>query len=171
MVKFNLKRLISQHTTNWFHRVQSDEMSAAISLHNINSAFLNYLECQKLDLTISKNEFRKNLSEFLCTYYVAKKQNIDWNGPLSPVIRPQGWTNHHEQEWNDYLRHEHLSYEFWGNFWQRFPEATWETSVSGWRDAYEYIVSKYILVKPNAVYYTESLRDEERDDEYGVHES
>ncbi len=147
----NLDRLISRHTTQWFHRVNMDELSPAISLNEISTRLLEFMEARKLGLTVTQGEFRRNLCEFLCTYYIANKRGTTWRGPLSQAPRPRGWTSQHEQQWEDYLRFEHFSADFWSAFWDYTPEALWESRSPGWRDNLEHVVLHYIVVQPGKI--------------------
>ena len=146
-----LNALISRHTTQWFHRVQNDEISPALAIREIASYFLQCLKQRKLSLTISETSFRRYICEFICTYYVAHKRGTDWNGPTSEQPRPRGWTQRHQQEWEEYLHFFHFSPEFWYGFWAQFPEALWETRILRWRDAFEYVVLHYINVQPDTI--------------------
>ncbi len=114
-------------------------------------------------LTVSERQFRTNMCEFICTYYIARKRQISWRGPLGEKPRPRGWTSSHERAWEDYLRWEHFSNEFWDSFWSRVVEGLWESRVSGWRDCFEYVVLHYIQVQPNKISEDglESLHSEE----------
>lgn len=147
----SLNALISRHTTQWFHRVNMDELSPAISLQEITTRILNSIEGWKMSITVSRTEFRKNLCEFLCTYYISKKRDVAWRGPFSEAPRPRGWKSHHETDWYEYLRHEHFSTDFWESFWDYTPEAIWESRTSGWRDCVEYVILHYIVVQPQRI--------------------
>jgi hypothetical protein len=147
----NINALISRHTTQWFHRVNLDELSPAIYLQEITTRILQFIEFRKLQLNISTKEFRLNLCEFLCTYYVAKKRDLPWSGPNSQQYRPRGWCARYENEWQEYIRHNHFTSEFWYCFWESTPEALWESRVPGWRDALELIVPHYLAVQPSKI--------------------
>jgi hypothetical protein len=146
-----MNELISRHTTQWFHRVNRDELSPAISLHEILTQVLGFIEARKLSITIAESTFRKNMCEFLCMYYVSQKQQVSWRGPLSAKPRPRGWTDKHEQQWENYLRFAHFSSEYWNTLWDNTPEALWESRVNGWRNHFEYIVMHYIVVQPSKI--------------------
>jgi hypothetical protein len=147
MSKINL--LISRHPTQWFHRMHRDEMSPALSVQEFCNNLLEYLACKKLSLTISEKQFRHNMCEFLCTYYIAKKRNIDWRGPLTDASRPRAWTAKHEQEWQEYLSTEIFSMEFWNYFWDRMHECIWESRTPDWRIHIQNVILHYIVVKPD----------------------
>lgn len=144
----HINTLISRHTTQWFHRTNLDDLSPALSLQELSTRLLQFIEFRKLHLVIGPKEFRINLCEFLCTYYVAKKRDLPWSGPHSQLHRPRGWTNRYENEWQEYLRLQHFTSEFWHCFWESTPEALWESRVPGWREALEVIISHYIGVQP-----------------------
>ncbi len=146
-----INELISRHTTQWFHRINRDEVSPAISLLEITTRILEFMDARKLSLTVSEETFRKYMCEFLCTYYIAQKRQISWRGPLTAKPRPRGWTDKHEQQWEDYLRFTHFSSDYWNAFWDYTPEALWESRVPGWRDHLEYIVMHYVVVQPHKI--------------------
>jgi hypothetical protein len=147
----NINTLVSRHVTQWFHRVQRDEMSPALSLVDISTRILQYIQSRKLSLIVSEKEFRRNVCEFICTYYVAKKRDVPWRGPLSELPRPVGWSTEHEDQWLEWLRMHVLSSEFWNCFWDSTPESIWEYRVGGWRDAMEFVVQHYIVVQPDKI--------------------
>jgi hypothetical protein len=144
----NIEALISRHTTQWFHRVNLDDYSPALSLQEISARLLQFFEHRKLNLTISPKQFRLYLCEFVCTYYVAKKRDLPWRGPNSQLYRPRGWCARHETEWHEYLHYKHFTSEFWHCFWECTQEALWESRVPGWREALELIIPHYIAVQP-----------------------
>jgi hypothetical protein len=147
----NINALISRHTTQWFHRVDRDEMSPALSIQEFCNNLLEYLECKKLSLTISEKQFRHNMCEFLCTYYIAKKRNIGWRGPLGEAPRPRGWNSKHEQEWEEYLAYEIFHIEFWSNFWDRMYESLWESRTPDWRLYIQNVIQHYLVVQPDKI--------------------
>lgn len=147
----NINILVSRHVTQWFHRIHRDEMSPALSLVEISQRILDYLKSRKLSLTIQEGAFRRNVCEFLCMYYVAKKRDVPWRGPLSEMPRPPGWSFEHEEQWVEWLRTHVLSSEFWNCFWECTPESIWEYRVGGWRDALEFVVQHYVAVQPEKI--------------------
>ncbi len=124
-----------------------------------NDRMLEYTAFRKLGLTVPDHVFRKNICEFVCTYYKAYKQDVTWNGPLSKLERPRGWTTTHEMEWMEYLQYHHFPSEFWTNFWNALPEGIWETRTPRWREALQQVVLHYIRVNPAAIDYSEDGSD------------
>jgi hypothetical protein len=147
----NINTLVSRHTTQWFHLVSSDEMSPALSIQEFSTHILEYIQCKKLSLTIPEQQFRHNMCEFLCTYYIAQKRSIGWRGPLGEASRPRGWTIKHENEWQEYLSFEIFHEEFWSHFWDRMCEAMWESRMPDWRLYIQNIIQHYISVKPDRI--------------------
>ncbi len=147
----NLRDLIRQHVNQWFTRVGKDEWSPALLIKEFNDRFLNYLKWKHLNLTVQENEFRRTMCEFLCTMYVARKQQQQWRGPLSDPVRPTGWTQTHEMEWEEYLSINVFTDEVWAGFWSMIPEALWESRVPDWRFQIQLVVFHYIQVDPTKI--------------------
>ncbi len=154
-------QLVSRHVTQWFHRVGIDELSPALTFLDFNQRMLDYLEYRKLGLIIPTHVFRKNMCQFICTFYRAEKQGASWCGPSSEQVRPRGWTAVHEMEWIEHLQYQHFSSEFWFNFWNAIPEAIWETRTPRWREAIQHVVLHYINVIPSAIGFADDGSDSE----------
>ncbi len=146
-----LNYLVSRHTTRWFQTIRSDELSPAHSARIFCDEFLDYLDSCKLSLTCGERELRRNICEFICTYYVSRKRRIGMRGPFSAPPRPVGWTAKHETEWSDYLHYSYFSSDFWDRFWNNIPEALWEYKTPGWRGAISAIVTHYVAVQPHKI--------------------
>lgn len=147
----NLRDLINQHVNQWFRRVGNDEWSPALTIKEFSDRFLEYLKWKKLSLACRESEFRKNMCEFICTAYVAKKQDTTWTGPLSEPMRPSGWTQRHENEWEEYLSIYVFTDEVWAGFWSYIPETLWESRVPDWRFQIQMIVFHYVQVNPSKI--------------------
>ena len=150
---------ISRYTTQWFHHIGWDEASPALMMSQISTRILAYITAKRLSLTIPERAFRNYMCEFLCTYFVASRKNVPWRGPISKQVRPAGWTQQHEVEWNEYVTFHLFSSEFWNSFWASFPEASWEAKVPNWRDSVPWVVLHYIHVQPEKI----EFQDEDMD--------
>lgn len=147
----NMRDLINQHVNQWFRRVALDEWSPALTIKEFTDRFLEYLKWKRLSLACSEGEFRKNMCEFLCTAYVARKQDTTWIGPLSEPLRPYGWTQTHENQWLEYLEMYVFTGEVWDGFWSKIPEALWESRVPDWRYQIQMVVFHYVQVDPRKI--------------------
>jgi hypothetical protein len=159
--QYHHNQLVSRHITQWFHRVGIDELSPSLTILDFNQRILEYVDYRKLSIAISKQAFRNNMCQFICTYYKANKQDATWRGPLSKQVRPRGWTPSHETEWIEYLQYHHFTSEFWSNFWNAIPEGIWETRTPHWREAVQHVVLHYIHVHPKAIEFYEDGSDSE----------
>jgi hypothetical protein len=163
----NLNKLISAHTTQWFHYEKSDSISPALSVKQFSELFLNACKRMKLTLTCTEKEFKNFMCEATCTMYVAHKRNTTWIGPLSELQRPKKWNSGLEAQWIDYIRFHYFTSDTWHNLWHQIPEGMWERSVPEWRVSMEHIVYHYIECQPQNLDDYSVDSDEKSDDDVG----
>lgn len=160
------QREINRHINFWFHTPKQDSISPRETITQFCDTFLKGVKTLGFWLSVDENQFRRYMCEAICIMYEAKKRDIDWRGPLTDALRPDGWTAKHEAEWREILTYRYFNSEFFESIWRFVEQGLWESYLSDWRLSFEHIVIHYIAIRHNLMENGSQFDHEDGPDDY-----